>query len=67
MQKNKYNVIIDTNIIVSALATSKIDSPVIKVLQLFYDNKITVYYSEEIIDEYKRFYLAKSLTLIKVL
>lgn len=65
MQRNKYNVIIDTNIIVSALATSKIDSPVVKVLKLFYDNKINVYYSDAIIEEYKRVLSRKEFNLNK--
>lgn len=65
MRKNKYNVIIDTNIIVSALATSKNDSPVIQVMKLFYDDKITVYYSDDIISEYKRVLSRKEFKLDK--
>lgn len=65
MRKNKYNVVIDTNIIISALATSKNDSPVIKVLKLFYDGKISVYYSIDIINEYKRVLSRKEFNLDK--
>ena len=65
MRKNKYNVVIDTNIIISALATSKNDSPVIKVLKLFYDGKISVYYSTDIINEYKRVLSRKEFNLDK--
>ena len=65
MRKNKYNVIIDTNIIVSALAISNNDSPVVRVMELFYDDKITVYYSDDIIDEYKRVLSRKEFKLEK--
>lgn len=50
MLRNKYNIIIDTNVIISALATSKQSSPVVKVLDLFYNRKVTVYYSKDIFD-----------------
>lgn len=50
---NKLNVIIDTNVIVSALLSKYEDSATVKVLNLFYENKINLYYSTEIIKEYK--------------
>ena len=50
---NKYNVIIDTNVIISAMITKSIDSPTMKVLELFYDKRINLYYSDEILNEYK--------------
>lgn len=50
--KKRYNVIIDTNVIVSALLTNNIDSSTFKVLKLFFDNEIILYYSEQILDEY---------------
>lgn len=50
---NKLNVIIDTNVIVSALLSKHEDSATVKVLNLFYDNKINLFYSVEIIEEYK--------------
>ena len=49
---NKYNVIIDTNVIVSALLTNNTDSSTLKVLKLFFDGKIVLYYSEQIMNEY---------------
>ena len=53
MRSNRiFNVIIDTNVIVSALLTDNIDSATFKVLKLFFDKKIVVYYSQPILDEY---------------
>ena len=53
MRNNKkYNVIIDTNVIVSALLTNNTDSSTFKVLKLFFDNEIVLYYSEQIMNEY---------------
>lgn len=49
---NKLNVIIDTNVIVSALLSKYEDSATVKVLNLFYENKITLFYSTEILEEY---------------
>lgn len=50
--ENKLNVIIDTNVIVSALLSKHNDSATVKVLNLFYDNRINLFYSDEIINEY---------------
>lgn len=50
--ENKLNVIIDTNVIVSALLSKHEDSATTKVLNLFYENKINIYYSNEIFNEY---------------
>lgn len=50
--ENKINVIIDTNVIVSALLSKYDDSATVKVLNLFYENKINLFYSEEILKEY---------------
>ena len=53
MRNNKkYNVIIDTNVIVSALLTNNTDSSTFKVLKLFFDNEIVLYYSDQIMNEY---------------
>lgn len=52
MKNNKLNVILDTNVIVSSLITTNEHSPIAKVMDLFYDEKINVYYSDEIINEY---------------
>lgn len=49
---NKLNVIIDTNVIVSALLSRHEDSATVKVLNLFYENKINLFYSTEILEEY---------------
>ena len=46
-------VIIDTNVFVSAFITNDASSPTIKILDLFYDDKINLYYSDDIISEYK--------------
>ena len=50
---NKYNVILDTNVIISAMITKDNNSPTVKVLDLFYDKRISIYYSDEILTEYK--------------
>ena len=53
MEKNKkYNVIIDTNVIVSALLTKNTDSATFKVMKLFFNNEIVLYYSKQIMNEY---------------
>lgn len=49
----KYYVIIDTNVIVSALMDKKEESNTVKVLKLFFSGDIIPLYSEEVIDEYK--------------
>lgn len=49
---NSINVIIDTNVIVSSLLSQNEDSATVKVLNLFYNNKITLYYSNAILKEY---------------
>jgi uncharacterized protein len=46
-------VVIDTNVLVSALITRNEASPTVKILQLLAENKIVPVYSTEIVDEYK--------------
>lgn len=48
----KFNVIIDTNVIISSLLTSHKNSVTAQVMDLFYNDKINVYYSDEIYKEY---------------
>ena len=48
-----YNVIIDTNIIVSVLISHKKESSTYKVLELVFNKDINSYYSDEILSEYK--------------
>jgi len=45
--------VIDTNVLVSALLTSNINSPTVKVINALLDNDVTPLYNDEIIDEYK--------------
>ena len=52
MENNKLNVIIDTNVIISSLITTNELSPTSQVMELFYDGKINVFYSNEIMKEY---------------
>lgn len=51
--KNRFNVIIDTNVIIASLLTSHEDSATAKVMDLFYNDKINVYYSDDIYKEYE--------------
>lgn len=46
-------VVIDTNVLVSALITRNEESPTVKILQLLAESKIVPVYSTEIVDEYK--------------
>ncbi len=46
-------VVIDTNVIVSALITRNIESPTVRILQFLSESKIIPVYSAQIIDEYK--------------
>lgn len=64
---NKLNVIIDTNVFISAFITSDISSPTVKILDLFYDDKISLYYSDDIISEYKNVLNRKDFKLNKKL
>lgn len=48
-----FNVIIDTNVIVSAIMSIDDESPTVKILNLLFDNKINIFYSDEILNEYK--------------
>ena len=49
----KFYVIIDTNVIASALYTDNDDSPTYKILEKLYSGDITIFYSDEILAEYK--------------
>ena len=64
---NKLNVIIDTNVFVSAFITNDISSPTVKILDLFYDDKINLYYSDDVISEYKDVLSRKEFNLNKKL
>lgn len=48
----KYNVIIDTNVIVSVLISQKKESATYKVIELVFKGKIQAYYSKRILNEY---------------
>ena len=50
--KDRFNVIIDTNVIVSSLLTQNPNSATAMTLDLFYNDLITLYYSNEIYAEY---------------
>ena len=51
--REKYpNVIVDTNIIVSAFLSSKEDTATVLVLKRIYKREVNIYYSDEILDEY---------------
>ena len=52
-------VVLDTNILVSALINEK--GKPRKILNLFYDKEILVYYSDDIIEEYKEVLSRKEL------
>lgn len=52
MKNNNFNVVVDTNVIISSLISKHLDSATVKFMDLFYDNKINLYYSKEILDEY---------------
>lgn len=49
---NLYNVIIDTNVIVSAILSKDTTSPTVKVLELLFNNRLNLFYSKEILKEY---------------
>ena len=52
MAGNKLNIIYDTNVIISSLLSTHKDSATIKVLDYFYDKKVNLIYSDEILEEY---------------
>ena len=45
--------VIDTNVLVSALLTSKSDTPTVQVIEAFLNGQIIPLYNEEIINEYE--------------
>jgi uncharacterized protein len=51
--EHSFYVVIDTNVLVSALITRNEESPTVKILQLLAESKIVPVYSTEIVDEYK--------------
>lgn len=53
MASNIQNVVIDTNVIVSAFLSSQDDVATVLVLNKLYKNEIRLYYSKEILAEYK--------------
>ena len=52
MKDKIFNVIVDTNVIISSLLSKKLDTATVEFMNLFYNNKINLYYSEEILNEY---------------
>ena len=46
-------VVVDTNVIISALYTSDSESPTVKIVEAFLRKEITLLYNEEIINEYE--------------
>lgn len=52
MKNNIFNVVVDTNVIISSLISKHLDSVTVKFMELFYNSKINLYYSKEILDEY---------------
>ena len=50
---DKLNIIYDTNVIVSSLLSGNEDSATVKVLDYFYDDKVNLIYSDEILKEYE--------------
>ena len=49
---DKLNIIYDTNVIVSSLLSGNEDSVTVKVLDYFYESKVNLIYSNEIMEEY---------------
>jgi len=49
----QYLIVIDTNVLVSALLSKHSDTATVKVLDALYDSKIIPLYSEEILQEYE--------------
>ena len=50
---DKYNVVIDTNVIVSVLISHKKESSTYKVIELVFNKSINCYYIDDILTEYK--------------
>ncbi len=48
----QYLVVVDTNVIISALLTKHEDASTVKVINALYDDKFTPLYNEEILSEY---------------
>lgn len=73
--RNKYYAVIDTNVIVSALITSALESNPVKVFRAIIQEQIVPLYNDEILDEYRavlsraKFHLAPSLveTVLKAI
>ena len=51
--KSAQNVVIDTNVIVSAFLSSHEDASTVLVLKKLYKKEILLYYSKKILEEYK--------------
>jgi putative PIN family toxin of toxin-antitoxin system len=47
------NVVIDTNVLVSALYTSNSQSPTVRILELVFCRRLTLLCNEEILEEYQ--------------
>jgi putative PIN family toxin of toxin-antitoxin system len=50
---NKFYAVFDTNVLVSALMSKRLDSPTVLLLNLVLDGIIVLLYNEEILEEYK--------------
>lgn len=48
-----YSVVLDTNVIVSALIDTDSNSNTVIIMKLFFDKRINILYSDEILEEYK--------------
>ena len=52
MDSKNFNVIVDTNVLISSLISKHPDSVTAQFMNLFYDDKINLYYSKEVLSEY---------------
>ncbi len=52
IDKKQHFVIIDTNVLVSGLISTNLDSPTVKILKFLSESKIIPVYSKEILQEY---------------
>ena len=75
VMKNKYFAVIDTNVIVSALISTSLESNPVKVFRAIIQEQIVPLYNDEILDEYRavlsrvKFHLDSSLieTVLKAI
>ena len=54
LETMKYYAVIDTNVVVSAQLSSRVDSPIVQIWDLIMNGEIILMFNEDILEEYEQ-------------